>query len=76
AVDVAAAFETAPAPDAQALGTESVPVGEPGDQPVAAAAEGTEAPPRHAISTDLPTHEVTGSSTNPKRGWWRRVIDR
>jgi ribonuclease E len=32
--------------------------------------------PRHHASTELPTHEVTGPTTNPKRGWWRRVIDR
>jgi hypothetical protein len=32
--------------------------------------------PRHHASTELPTHEVTGPPSNPKRGWWRRVIDR
>jgi ribonuclease E len=31
---------------------------------------------RHHASTELPTHEVSGPPPNPKRGWWRRVIDR
>ena len=30
-------------------------------------------PPRHVASADVPTHEVTGPVSNPKRGWWRRV---
>jgi ribonuclease E len=82
ATDIAAAFETAPAPST-AIGTESAPVvGERSDQPAPAlpepvAADATEEMQRrHAASTELPTHEVTGSPANPKRGWWRRVIDR
>ncbi len=73
--ELEAAFEEAPMPSAPALGVENVPIGEPGDQ-AAAAADGAEPPPRHVASAELPTHEVTGSPANPKRGWWRRVIDR
>jgi ribonuclease E len=73
--ELEAAFEEAPMPSAPALGVENVPIGEPGDQP-AAAADSTEPAPRHVASAELPTHEVRGSSANPKRGWWRRVIDR
>ena len=72
--ELEAAFEEAPIPSAPALGVENVPIGEPGDQP-AGTAESAE-PPRHVASAELPTHEVTGSAANPKRGWWRRVIDR
>ncbi|HUJ98989.1 MAG TPA: ribonuclease E/G [Stellaceae bacterium] len=74
--ELEAAFEATPMPSAPALGVENVPIGEPGDQPAAAAADDTETAPRHVASAELPTHDVTGSPANPKRGWWRRVIDR
>jgi hypothetical protein len=45
-------------------------------EPTAAAPEHAEAEQRHISSVPVPTHEVTGPQDNPKRGWWRRVIDR
>jgi ribonuclease E len=83
--DIAASFETAPEAIAEPdpPGVESVPVAEPVPElvapapppaPVAAAAAPPDEPepPRHATSTPLPTHEVSGPTANPKRGWWRR----
>ncbi len=77
--DVEMAFAASPAPAAQAGGAESVPVADRGDQapapqpaaePAAAGAE-----PPHVTSVEPPTHAITGPPSNPKRGWWRRVID-
>jgi ribonuclease E len=81
--EVAAAEEAAPAPPDVESGPDSVPVSDAGDHPPppafaplppAAPAE-PEAPPQAAASPEVPTHEVIGPPANPKRGWWRRVID-
>ncbi|HXY98588.1 MAG TPA: ribonuclease E/G [Stellaceae bacterium] len=69
-----AAFAAAPAPSAEESGTESVPVGDGGDQTPAPAAA-SPAPAQPAAATGTPTHAVTGPSANPKRGWWRRVLE-
>ena len=73
--EIAEAFAAIPAAGTPTAGAESVPVGEHGDRTEPASAEAAE-PSRHHASAELPTHDVTGSSANPKRGWWRRVIDR
>ena len=64
-------------------GADSVPVTEEGDHPPAPAFAPSAQPPaadperrsRGAAAAEVPTHEVTGTPPNPKRGWWRRVID-
>jgi ribonuclease E len=76
--DMEAALEAAPAPVAQEFDTESVPVIDRGDRapaPVPPPPQPASEPPRHVSSTPLPAHEVAGPPGNPKRGWWRRVID-
>ncbi|HWI26377.1 MAG TPA: ribonuclease E/G [Stellaceae bacterium] len=75
AEEIAEAFAAIPAAGMPTAGAESVPVGEHGDRTEPNSAEAAE-PSRHHASAELPTHEVTGSASNPKRGWWRRVIDR
>jgi ribonuclease E len=60
------------------LGADSVPIVERGDSAAPAArarSESGEEPPRHAVSTELSTHEIHSPPAKPKRGWWRRVID-
>ena len=79
--DLEAALEAPAAPSAQPNATESVPVSERGDQvevtpppEPAAAPQGANEGPRHAVSVPVPTHEVSGPPSNPKRGWWRRIV--
>jgi len=68
--EMAEALTASPAPGAQIeSGTESVPVAERGDY----AAE--PARPVGPAAANVPAHEVTNPPANPKRGWWRRVID-
>ena len=80
-LDVEMAFSAAPAPRAEESGAESVPVADRGDQPAAPAPRpepepaAAAQPPRHVASVEAPTHTVEGTPSNPKRGWWRRVID-
>ncbi|MGO8914335.1 MAG: hypothetical protein ACLQJR_00340, partial [Stellaceae bacterium] len=77
--ELEAAFTAAPAPSAPEIGVDTVPVSDRGDhlpapEPApAAAASPPPAPP--AAAPELPTHEVTGPPANPKRGWWRRVLE-
>ena len=80
--DMAAAFQAAPLPSEVENGAESVPVSERGDhahrfEPPAGdpprADQSTPAP--SAASPALSSHEVTGPPPNPKRGWWRRIVE-
>lgn len=87
AVEMVEAFGATPAPRTIEDGADEVPVADRGDQPailapvhestpVAPSADEPHEPARQAASVNVPTHEVTGPPSNPKRGWWRRVIDR
>jgi ribonuclease E len=68
AAEMAEALHASPAPAAHIeSGAESVPVAERGDY----AAE----PTRPVEPAQTPAHEVSSPPVNPKRGWWRRVID-
>ena len=85
--DLEAAFRAAPAPSAEENSAESVPVSDRGDQllpppPVAPrapepapAAATSPPPPARPAAPEIPAHEVTGPPANPKRGWWRRVLE-
>jgi len=65
--EMAEAMNASPAAGTQIeSGAESVPVAERGDY----AAE-----PVEPGAVNVPAHEVTRPPANPKRGWWRRVID-
>jgi ribonuclease E len=71
AAEMAEALNASPAPAAHIeSGAESVPVAERGDY----AAEPAR-PVEPAVSAKTPAHEVGSPLVNPKRGWWRRVID-
>jgi ribonuclease E len=82
--EVAEAFRSPSTPVTEGSGTELLPIAEGSDEalPPAPAEPPRQVPPhgetaeRHVSSVPLPTHEVTGPQENPKRGWWRRVIDR
>ena len=76
--DIEAALSTQPAPADLGLGAEVGPVNAAEPHPAERHAEPAhdEDASRHHASTELPTHDVTGPPSNPKRGWWRRVIDR
>jgi ribonuclease E len=80
--EMAEAAQATPAPVEAASGADAIPVGERGDKPSAAyaprppaAPAATEERPRTVTSAEVPTHDVTGPPSNPKRGWWRRVLD-
>ena len=82
--DMAEAAAVAAAPAAAVVsGPDSVPVGDAGDHLTASPAFALPAEPapaaageaRAKTSVEVPTHEVTGPPPNPKRGWWRRMID-
>ncbi|HEV8029155.1 MAG TPA: Rne/Rng family ribonuclease [Stellaceae bacterium] len=80
--EMAEAAHATPAPAEAASGADAIPVGERGDKPSAvyaprppAAPAVTEERPRTVASAEVPTHDVTGPPSNPKRGWWRRVLD-
>ena len=88
AEEMAEALHAAPAPATVESSAESVPVAERGDhaaafEPPAKASPAEEASKmpddaaeaRPSSSATAPAHEVTGPPSNPKRGWWRRVID-
>ena len=70
AVEMAEALNASPAPATQLeSGAESVPVAERGDY----AAEPSR--PAEPPSASSPAPEGGSPPANPKRGWWRRVID-
>jgi ribonuclease E len=73
AEEMAEALHASPAPAAGIEGgVESVPVAERGDHAAEPAAPSTAG----AAAADVAAHEATGGSpANPKRGWWRRVLD-
>jgi ribonuclease E len=88
--EMAEAARLTPAPAEVASGADAVPVSDEGDQPPPSypppppayhppppepAPAGAEEHPKAGASTDVPTHDVTGPPPNPKRGWWRRVMD-
>jgi hypothetical protein len=70
---MAEALEASPAPEGRIeSGAESVPVAERGDHDAESAAPPTEG----GSSAEIGGHDVGGGSpANPKRGWWRRVLD-
>jgi ribonuclease E len=77
--DIEAALSAPTTPAEMGLGAEVGPVSAAADaRPVERHDEPAqdEDAARHHASTELPTHEVKGPPSNPKRGWWRRVIDR
>jgi hypothetical protein len=77
--EIEAALATPPTSTEMALGAEAGPVSAAAEpRPIERHEEPPhdEDAPRHHASTELPTHDVTGPRPNPKRGWWRRVIDR
>ena len=77
--DIEAALAAPPAPAEMGMGAEMGPVSAAAEpRPIERHGEPAheEDASRHHASTELPTHDVTGPPTNPKRGWWRRVIDR
>ncbi|HWG79538.1 MAG TPA: hypothetical protein VN681_07185, partial [Stellaceae bacterium] len=73
AAEMAEALHASPAPESQIeSGAESVPVAERGDHMPEASAPSTAA----ATSSEIRGHDVGGGTpANPKRGWWRRVLD-
>jgi ribonuclease E len=73
AAEMAEALHASPAPEARIEnGAESVPVAERGDH----APESATPPTEGATSAEIGGHDVSGGSpANPKRGWWRRVLD-
>jgi ribonuclease E len=73
AAEMTEALHASPAPETRIEnGAESVPVAERGDQVPEASAPPTEA----ATSSEIGGHDVSGGAPpNPKRGWWRRVLD-
>src|SRR5579883_2146431 len=77
--DVVEALHESPAPAGLEGGAESIPVSEHGDHPVTIEPPAPVTPAEPApATTETPqtvAHEVTSSPANPKRGWWRRVID-
>src|SRR6185437_14107974 len=74
AAEMAEALHASPAPETRTEnGAESVPVAERGGgrEPETAAS-----PTEAATSSEVGGHEVSGGApANPKRGWWRRVLD-
>src|SRR6185437_13128586 len=74
AAEMAEALHASPAPETRIEnGAESVPVAERGGgrEPETAAS-----PTEAATSSEVGGHEVSGGApANPKRGWWRRVLD-
>ena len=83
AKEITEAFRTAPAPSIHESGAESVPVSERGDYPsmdppppsTRAPAPVSTTSPASGDSPKPSAQEDAGRPQNPKRGWWRRVID-
>jgi ribonuclease E len=73
--EMEAALEATPAAAAEDIGAESVPIADRGDHLPAPPPQPAAEPPRHVTSAPPPAQEVTEVPSNPKRGWWRRVID-
>jgi ribonuclease E len=72
AAEMAEALHSSPAPAAQIdSGAESVPVSERGDHAAETAVQSIEP----AASADVAREVTGGPPANPKRGWWRRVLD-
>jgi ribonuclease E len=78
AAEMVDALAASPGPAMRDNGAESVPVADPGDH----LEEAPPAAPAHAAAADEapaasqpPAHDVTGPPANPKKGWWRRVMD-
>lgn len=72
APDMAAAIAAAAVPADELTGAESLPVRDYGD-PLPAAPSPAPRPPPAAEA--VPAREDAGAPANPKRGWWRRVVD-
>ncbi|HET7594703.1 MAG TPA: ribonuclease E/G, partial [Stellaceae bacterium] len=72
AAEMADALHASPAPAARIdSGAESVPVSERGDHGPEAAQPAEPAAPANATAQEI----SGGPPVNPKRGWWRRMID-
>jgi ribonuclease E len=78
AAEMVDALAASPGPAMRDNGAESVPVADQGDHieeaPPAAPASAAAADEAPAASQP-PAHDVTGPPANPKKGWWRRVMD-